>query len=324
MTVNAISSLPSVPGASGLQPASISQPVSPNTPSVSHDDIEWASKLDKKMEYGYVPSDADTKRYNMIVGHLKAVRDGGGYVYQDTTSFSNNPRGFSAIGSLVGRTISGAYVGYRYSNDVAAVTHDTFVSIKNGISQGHFGEAFKGLAGGIKAGGVIALKAGGISSAINAGTSVISNVVETIAGRQTGSEAVGNVAADTVGGFLSGVGASIFSGVTTLGLSLAGTVGLPLTIVGVAGGAVGSVLLDKAYKGFGLFSIIKGKVTGVLDSKFNQKKVVSASSLEAPASAKPAAMSATSVATVPQALPQLTFPQALMAPVPAAYPLTAG
>ena len=265
MTVSAVQPLNSISGTlSPQQTRSSLQPVSSNTPSVTHEDIDWAQKLDKKMEYGYIPSEADQQRYNRVVGHLKAIRDGGGYVYQDTTSFSNNPRGFSAIGSMFGRIASGGYIGYRYSQDVAAVTHDSFIAIKNGISHGSFSEAFQGFAGGVKAGGVIALKAGGISSAINAGTSVVSNVFETVAGRQTGSEAIGNVAADTVGGFISGVGASVFSGISTLGLSLAGTVGLPLTIIGVAGGVVGSVLLDKGYKASGLFSIIKGKVTDFL------------------------------------------------------------
>ena len=239
--------------------------VSAQAPSVSHDDIEWAKKLDKKMEYGLIPSEADQQRYNRVLEHLRAIRDGGGYVYQDTTSFSNNPRGFSAIGSLLGRTLSGGYVGYRYSHDMADVTHATYTAVKNGISSGNFGGAFKGLAGGLRDGGIIALKAGGISTAINAGTSVVSNVFETLAGRQTGAEAVGNVAADSVGGFFSGMGASVFAGMSTLGISIAGVAGLPLTIVGVAGGAVGSVLVDKAYKASGLFSLVKSKVGRLLD-----------------------------------------------------------
>lgn len=298
MTVSVVQANQSPSGSFGNQLATVSQPVSPHTPGVTREDIDWATKLDKKMEYGYVPSDADQQRYNMIIGHLKAVRDGGGYVYKDTTSFSSNPRGFSAIGSLVGRTLSGGYVGYRYSNEMATITHDTFVSVKDGISQGHFGEAFKGLAGGLKSSGIIAVKAGGISSAINAATSLVSNTFETIAGRETASEAVGNVGADTVGGFLSGIGASIFSGVSTLGLSLAGTAGLPLTIIGVAGGAVGSVLIDKAYKGAGLFSIIKGKITSVLDSKFNKTHAVSASKFS---SQNPNAVSTTNASLLPVA-----------------------
>lgn len=251
------------------------QPVSPTVPQVSHDDIEWAKKFDKKMELGWIPPEADQKRYNSIVGNLKAIRDGGGYVYEDKTSFNDNPRGFSAIGSLVGRAFSGGYIGYKYSHDMANITHTTFTQIKTGIGNGNWGEAFKGLAGGVKASGIIALKAGGISSAINAGTSVVSNVFETISGRQTGSAAIGNVAADTVGGFLSGVGASTFSGIASLGLSLAGTTaGLPLTLIGVAGGVVGSVLIDKAYKASGLFSIIKTKVTGLIDTHPQAAKAV--------------------------------------------------
>lgn len=266
MTVTAIQ--PSTPLSGRLQMMQTGKPVqsvSNDVPSVSHEDIEWAKKLDKKMELGFIPSQPDQQRYNRVVEHLKAIRDGGGTVYQDTTSFSSNPRGFSAIGSLLGRTLSGGYIGYRYSHDMADVSLTTYNAVKTGITTGDFGGALKGLAGGLKDGGVISLKAGGISSAINAGTSVVSNVFETIAGRQTGSEAVGNVAADTVGGFLSGVGASAFSGLSTLGISLAGVVGLPLTIVGVAGGAVGSILIDKAYKASGLFSVIKTKTTKLID-----------------------------------------------------------
>lgn len=290
MTVSAIQPLNTIPGTlSPQQSPNPLQPVSPHTPDVSPADIDWAQKLDKKMEYGYIPSDSDQKRYNMIVGHLKAVRDGGGYIYQDTTSFSNNPRGFSAIGSLLGRTFSGGYIGYRYSNDVANITHESFLQIKQGIHAGDFGQAIKGLAGGLKGTGIIAIKAGGISSAINAGTSIVSNVFETISGRQTGTEAVGNVAADTVGGFLSGIGASIFSGISTLGLSLAGSVGVPLTIIGVAGGAVGSVLIDKAYKGSGLFTIIKSKVTGFIDKKTQTANKTVTNASKAPATYSTAA-----------------------------------
>lgn len=265
MTVTALHPLTTISGKLSQEPLKPLTPVSGTTPHVSPDDIEWAKKFDKKMEYGWIPSDADQTRYNKIVEGLKSIRDGGGYVYKDTTSFSNNPRGFSAIGSLLGRTLSGGYIGYRYSNEVATITHTAYNQIKTGIGSGDFGGALKGLAGGIKSSGIIALKAGGISSAINAGTSVVSNVVETLSGRQTGTEAVGNVAADTVGGFLSGVGASAFSGISTLGLSLAGTVGLPLTIIGVAGGAVGSVLIDKAYKASGLFTNVKSKVIKLID-----------------------------------------------------------
>jgi len=242
-----------------------------DTPQVLPADIEWADKLDRKMELGYVPKASEQERYNQIISQLQSVRDGGGYAYQDTRSFSSNPRGFSAIGSLVGRTLSGGYIGYRYSGQVAVISRTSFSAIKQGITTGDIPAAIKGLAVGLKQGGAVALKAGAISSAINAGTSIVANISETIAGRQTGTEAVGNVTADTVGGFLSGIGATVFSGGATLGLSLAGTVGLPLTIIGVAGGAVGSLLLDKAYKGSGLFSVIKLRTMQAIDSHQSKK-----------------------------------------------------
>jgi hypothetical protein len=256
-TLQALPTIPSLP-ALGKPPTAVTTPV-------TRDEIEWAKKLDKKMEYGFVPDAAEQARYNKVVSQLQSIKDGGGYVYQDTTSFSNNPRGFSAIGSLVGRTLSGGYIGYRYGGEVATITHTTYSAVKAGIVGGNFGEAFKGLAGGLKQTGIISLKAGGISSAINAGTSLFANVFETISGRQTAKEAVGNVASDTVGGFLSGVGATAFSGMASLGVTLAGAGSLPITIAAVAGGVVGSLLLDKAYKASGLFTLLKSKITKTLE-----------------------------------------------------------
>ena len=90
-------------------------------------------------------------------------------------------------------------------------------------------------------------------------------MIDTVSGNQTRSEAIGNVAGDTVGGFFSGIGASLLSGTATLGMTLAGSAGLPVTIMGVAGGAVGSVLLDKAYKGSGLFTLIKTRTMEAID-----------------------------------------------------------
>lgn len=259
-TISSISSLITQPVASA--PA-LNAPMTPAA--VTREDIEWAKKLDKKMELGYIPNPSEQSRYNKIVAHLTVIKDEGGLTYEDKTSFSNNPRGFSAIGSMVGRAFSGGYVGYKYSHDVAGISRETYQTIKNGIAAGEWGTALKGFAGGVKQTGVIALKAGGISSAINAGTSLISNVLETAGGRQTAKEAVGNVAADTVGGFLSGLGATVFSGAATLGMSLSNVGGLPITIAGVAGGVVGSLLLDKAYKASGLFTMLKNKVMRTME-----------------------------------------------------------
>lgn len=262
MTLTAVQSLSSVSGA--LASARSGKIEHGSKPGIGRDDIDWAQKLDRKMEYGYVPKAEEQQRYNQIIRELESIRDGGGYVYQDVASFSSNPRGVAAIGSLVGRTLSGGYIGYRYGHNIGTISHDTFHTIKNGIATGDIPLALKGFATGVKQVGVISLKAGGISSAINAGTSLVANVVETVAGRQTGAEGVGNVASDTVGGFLSGVGATAFSGASSLGLSLAGIGGLPLTIMTVAGGAIGSVLTDKLYKGSGLFSVIKTKASAMV------------------------------------------------------------
>lgn len=240
------------------------EPIS-DAPRVAPADLEWAEKLDKKMEWGYIPKAEEKQRYDNIVANLAAIRDGGGYVYEDKTSFSSNPQGISAIGSLVGRTLSGGYIGYRYGDRVGTITLDTYNQVKQGLSAGEPAQAWGGFVSGFKQAGALTLKAGGISTAINAGTSIVANVIDTVSGNQTRTEAIGNVAGDTVGGFFSGIGASLLSGTATLGMTLAGSAGLPVTIMGVAGGAVGSVLLDKAYKGSGLFTLVKTRTMDAID-----------------------------------------------------------
>ena len=247
-------------------------PISNTTPPISREDIEWAQKLDTKMQFGWIPNEVDQSRYNNIVQNLTQVRDGGGYVYEDTTSFSNNPRGIASIGSIVGRTLSGGYIGYRYGGNVATITQTTYQNVKQGVTHGNIGEAAKGLAVGLKQVGAISLKAGAISSALNAGTSILANTFETLSGRQTGQEGIGNVVGDTIGGFISGIGATAFSGLTTLGISVAGVGGIPLMIAGVAGGAVGSVLMDMLYKGSGVFSVIKGHTMDFLTPSNSDKQ----------------------------------------------------
>ncbi len=240
------------------------EPIS-DAPRVAPADLEWAEKLDKKMEWGYIPKAEEKQRYDNIVANLAAIRDGGGYVYEDKTSFSSNPQGISAIGSLVGRGLSGGYIGYRYGDRVGQITLDTYKQIKLGLGAGEPAQAWGGFVSGFKQAGALSLKAGGISTAINASTSIVANVIDTVSGNQTRSEAIGNVAGDTVGGFFSGIGASLFSGTATLGMTLAGSAGLPVTIMGVAGGVVGSVLIDKAYKGSGLFTLIKARTMEAID-----------------------------------------------------------
>lgn len=276
MSTLSISALPPMPAVTPLRPLSSVgdvlnrdklkplEPISDVT-RVSPSDLEWAEKLDKKMEWGYLPKAEEKNRYDNIVANLSAIRDGGGYVYEDKTSFSSNPQGISAIGSLVGRTLSGGYIGYRYGDQVGKITLDTYRQIKQGLSAGEPGQAWGGFVSGFKQTGMLSLKSGGISMGINAGTSMIANVVDTVSGNQTRTEAIGNVAGDTIGGFFSGVGASLLSGTATLGMTLAGSAGLPVTIMGVAGGAVGSVLIDKAYKGSGLFTLIKTRVMEAID-----------------------------------------------------------
>jgi len=275
MSALAVQSLQSVSQAIAISanPKAL-RPISETAPIVSKEDIDWAQKLDKKMQFGWIPNEVDQAKYNTIVANLTAVRDGGGYVYEDTTSFSNNPRGIASIGSIIGRTLSGGYIGYQYGDDVSRITQTTYQNVKQGVVGGNWGEAGKGLVVGIKQAGAISLKAGAISSAINASTSIAANIFETISGRQTGQEGIGNVVSDTVGGFLSGVGATAFSGLSTLGISVAGVGGIPLMIAGVAGGAVGSVLIDMLYKGSGLFSLIKGRTMEALGSSAPAKKTV--------------------------------------------------
>lgn len=247
-------------GTVGLSP----NPVSAQ-PSIKPSDIDWADKLDKKMEYGYVPSLQEQERYNQVLNQLHHIKQDGGYVYQDKTAFSNNPRGIAAIGSMVGKALSGGYVGYRYGGDMSHTYKETFVQVKSGITSGDFSHVVRSLGTGIKEAGGIALKSAGISAAVSAGTAVVSNVFEMMAGRQTAKESIANVTADTVGGLLTGVSASTFAGLTTLGLSFAGVTGLPVTILGVASGAVGSLLIDKLYKASGMFTMLKNRVSRAIE-----------------------------------------------------------
>ncbi len=273
--VSAVTPLTSLPSISDKLKADKNlKPLEPisNAPRVVPEDLEWANKLDKKMEWGYIPRAAEKTRYDNIVANLTSIRDGGGYVYQDKTVFSNNPQGISAIGSLVGRTLSGGYIGYKYGDRVGTITRDTYNQVKNGLTAGEPGQAWGGFVTGFKQVGALSLKSGAISTVMNTGTSIVANVINTTAGNQSGAEGIGNVAGDAVGGFFSGVGASMFSGGATLGMTLAGATGLPVTIVGVAGGAVGSVLIDKAYKGSGLFTVIKNRVMEAIDEPASEKQ----------------------------------------------------
>lgn len=245
-------------GLTGRAPASTQTALKPG-------DIDWAEKLDKKMEYGYVPSLPEQERYNQVLKQLHSIKQDGGYVYQDKTAFSSNPRGVAAVGSMVGKALSGGWIGYKYGGDMSHTYKETFLQVKSDVAGGNISGAFRSLGVGIKDAGVIAAKSAGISAVISAGAAVASNIFEMAAGRQTAKESVANVAADTVGGLLTGATASTFAGLSTLGLSFAGVTGLPLTILGVTSGAVGSLLMDKLYKASGLFTMLKNRVSRVIE-----------------------------------------------------------
>lgn len=229
------------------------------------DEIDWAIKIDKRRELGYVPGAEVQERYNKVIQQLQGIHTNGGYIYEDTTAVSSNPKGFAAIGSLVGRTLSGGYVGYQYAKPFAREITTTVEAIKQGGGIGNIGNTAKQIAFGIRDVGLVTAKAGGISAAINGGVSVVSNLVEMTTGNLSTADAVGNVAADTVGGLLSGMAGAGFAGMSVLGMTAAKVGGLPTTIMAVTAGVVGSLVMDKIYKGSGLFTILKTKVSGFLD-----------------------------------------------------------
>lgn len=277
MTLNAIAATAQATTSAGMisRSTSVTHASGPvPEPDVSRDEIEWAKKLDTKMQFGYIPKAEERERYAKITTQLGNIRDNGGYVYEDKTSFSRNPKGIAAVGSIIGRTVSGGYVGYRYSGTMSKITLDTFNNVRSSLAAGKISEALKGAAVGLKQTGIVSLKAGAISGAINAATSLGANLISVAKGEETSSEAAGNVVSDTVGGFMSGVGATVFSGLSSLGLSMAGGAGLALTVMGVAGGAVGSVLTDMAFKGSGLFTVIKHRTTELWGDHFNKSKKV--------------------------------------------------
>lgn len=276
-------------------------------PIVSREEIDWAQKLDTKMQFGYIPKAEERQRYANITQKLGNIRDNGGYVYEDKSSFSRNPKGIAAVGSIIGRTLSGGYIGHRYSGTMSKITLDTFNTVKGSLAAGKISEALKGAAVGLKQTGALSLKAGAISSAINAVTSLGANAISVAKGEESSSEAAGNVVSDTVGGFLSGVGATVFSGLSSLGLSMAGGAGLALTVMGVAGGAVGSVLTDMVFKGSGLFTVIKHRTTEVWGDRFNDSKKVRAVDPQTPE-----APTETPIALPP--LPQLNSTAGLVSP----------
>ncbi len=75
-TLSALPTTPSLP-ALGKSPTA-GTVTAPVMAPVSREEIEWAKKLDKKMEYGYVPDTAEQERYNKVVGQLTGINEGWG------------------------------------------------------------------------------------------------------------------------------------------------------------------------------------------------------------------------------------------------------
>lgn len=101
------------------------------------------------------------------------------------------------------------------------------------------------------------------NSAIFAGLiSLAVNGYKVIAGKERISEAAGSVVADTADGAFSGALGAAASGAAIFGAGALGlTVGLPLTLVGIAAGIGGALLGSLIFKKIGIYGAIKNGVT---------------------------------------------------------------
>ncbi len=100
------------------------------------------------------------------------------------------------------------------------------------------------------------------NSAIFSGIiSLAINGYKVVRGHERVSDAAGSVVADTAGGAVSGAMGALASGVALAAAGAAGlTVGLPLTLLGVAAGLGGALLSNWAFKRTGLYDGIRNGV----------------------------------------------------------------
>ncbi len=109
-------------------------------------------------------------------------------------------------------------------------------------------------------------KAGAKNGALFGGViSAVINGFQVLTGKKRLSEGVGTVAADTASGAVAGATGAVASGLVLAAAGAFGlTAGLPLTILGIAGGLLGGFIGDKFFKGTGIYDGIKGLFTKLL------------------------------------------------------------
>lgn len=91
------------------------------------------------------------------------------------------------------------------------------------------------------------LKGAGIGAAVGGVVSAVKNGIMVLNGKTKSSYAVGKVVGDVVSGAVSGIGFATFSSLAIMGLGAFGLAGLPLTILGIAAGAIGALIISKVF-----------------------------------------------------------------------------
>lgn len=149
---------------------------------------------------------------------------------------------FSRVSSMVATGAGGAFVAYKFSEQMAE-------SIFNYTELGELGGVSGVAMASFKEMGMIGLKGAGLSGLVSAGISAVANGVGLAQGKVDKATATRNVIEDTITGAVGGLGAVTLGGLGGLGLVKLGVTGLPITIatvaIGAAAGVGASYLKDK-------------------------------------------------------------------------------
>ena len=147
--------------------------------------------------------------------------------------FSTNSSGRVSGDSDLTKSIVGGIAGYKY--------HPNFLGGESGAIQSALGASI------------------GIGSLISGSLSILKNVNALTHGQQSAGQSIGNIITDTVQGAVSGIGGVTVGGLSAMALKGMGLVSkTPLAIVGVIGGAVGAVMLNKILNTEGLRKVLAG------------------------------------------------------------------
>ncbi|MBU6428547.1 MAG: hypothetical protein KGR26_06040, partial [Cyanobacteria bacterium REEB65] len=113
--------------------------------------------------------------------------------------------------------------------------------------------------------------AGGMAKAAKGGAffgaliSLVINGVEILTGKEGVGQGIGNIAADSADGAVASAVGAAASGLAVAGLATVGlTVGLPVTIAGIAAGLLGAWIGNKFFKGTGIYNAVQGLVTNLV------------------------------------------------------------